>query len=511
MAQGTFRIVGRMRGFWPGLVSRYEQHRLRKGGEVAHIDPTRTHLNRVLIGGEDWAATTLDRVETIRATNYDFKLASLQRRKRKADLLAAIAEGPADPWRPTEVGPMRELILTAHRDFFASMPPDLDGRSLQDRFETTAVRWLQENFGQSVIHARADLDEATYHIHAVIMPVAEKEGGRAMLEPSAHPFIKDYERLQDSLGDAFRELGLVRGERRAERTRQAVRKVRAGETVEIPKKRKHIPTRQWREEETVRLVQQAERQGEVAAEQAAAEAQLKAEAARLETQREEQRQRQKRQDDEAIETARETARVRGEAKHLAAQGEAQKQREAALAATEAALATQAWEHERRTAAVRDRAKAVETRATEVETRRLAVQDQAKAQDAFAAAAEAVALGLIAPDKPDMASISASTDAERSMLARMRRSRDGLERFFRTMSPVWAKMRHQARAAAEAEVAHERAEIADLWGKLKAVAVQLDPSGTSQSPRDAIDRAIARALALAGRGPKRKRPGEQDRD
>ncbi|QIE41612.1 hypothetical protein G5B39_06370 [Rhodobacteraceae bacterium SC52] len=39
-------------------------------------------------------------------------------------------------------------------------------------FGERAKEWLRTNFGDDVIHARADRDEAAYHIHAVIMPRA---------------------------------------------------------------------------------------------------------------------------------------------------------------------------------------------------------------------------------------------------------------------------------------------------------------------------------------------------
>ena len=65
MAQKIFRIVGRMKGFWPHLIGHYEMHRLRLGRNRHHIDPARSHLNLVLIGDADWATTTTNRIEQI--------------------------------------------------------------------------------------------------------------------------------------------------------------------------------------------------------------------------------------------------------------------------------------------------------------------------------------------------------------------------------------------------------------------------------------------------------------
>ena len=205
MTQDHYRIVGRMQGFRPENIHRYEMHRLRHGGDLGHCNPARSDLNRVLIGDDAWAAATLARIDDIRLGNHNRRLESLERRKRKKDLLAAVVEGPTDPWRPTKVGPMRELILTANRPYFA---PDLDAL-FKDKpqraqlFETHAVAWLAATFCDAVVHARADHDETAYNIHAVIMPLAQKQDGRTMLDPSSHQLIKDYEKLQTALGEAL--------------------------------------------------------------------------------------------------------------------------------------------------------------------------------------------------------------------------------------------------------------------------------------------------------------------
>ena len=111
-----------------------------------------------------------------------------------------------------------------------------------------------------MIHARADLDEAAYHIHAVILPrqrVEMKRGGKViserwMLQPSKFPVIEDYEVAQDSVGEWFREAGLVRGERRKAAAREAFAR---GETP--PPKRRHIRTQAWRLEQQRKLAQKA--------------------------------------------------------------------------------------------------------------------------------------------------------------------------------------------------------------------------------------------------------------
>ncbi len=81
------------------------------------------------------------------------------------------------------------MILTANKAFFGTYPTG----ALEAQFEKRAVTWLRETFDADVIHARADHDEATFHIHAIIMPVVKTRDGRRMLQPSKHEVIKHYE------------------------------------------------------------------------------------------------------------------------------------------------------------------------------------------------------------------------------------------------------------------------------------------------------------------------------
>lgn len=179
-------------------------------------------------------------------------------------------EGPRDPWRPTKHGPMREVILTANLEWFETggdsdvLFDTVGQESRQRKFEALAVAWLKETFGDDVVHARADLDETTYHIHAVILPRAAEETAHATfhkLQPSVHPLINDYEAAQDSVGAWFTSVGLVRGEKRAEK----VRKAYAANTP-LPPIRRHKRTRAWRGEQERKLAEdkaklEAERKG----------------------------------------------------------------------------------------------------------------------------------------------------------------------------------------------------------------------------------------------------------
>lgn len=139
MSATEYPVVGRMEGLWPHQFGKFEMHRKRRGGDLGHVD--RTRKNRLLAGDEDWARKALARIEEIRYDNYNREIAALEKRKRKKDLMTRMVEGPRDPWRDSKHGPMRELILTASKDFFSN---DLggffgEGPSLEQQFETLAI------------------------------------------------------------------------------------------------------------------------------------------------------------------------------------------------------------------------------------------------------------------------------------------------------------------------------------------------------------------------------------
>ncbi len=268
-------VVLRMEGLFPADLAGYERHRRRKGGDLGHVDETRSNLNRRLIGGEDWAQRAIAEIDDMRVENFAKELEGLKKRRRKAELVKRVVEGPKNPWRGTRHGPLREVIITAHQDWFASIDlrnmDDLFGESREDRFEQRAVAWLKDSFGEDVIHARADLDETTYHIHAIVMPRSETKDGRKMLQPSKHPLIKDYEKAQDSVGVWFAELGLKRGEKRKQALRAAVQKHREEQEaedkdvempVELPQHVEHVSPREWREKKERQLAGREARVGE---------------------------------------------------------------------------------------------------------------------------------------------------------------------------------------------------------------------------------------------------------
>ncbi|WP_278921638.1 plasmid recombination protein [Pseudophaeobacter profundi] len=249
-------IVLRFAGMDPTDIGGYEAHRYRKNGDLGHIDRNKPEPRR-LLGTKTWAEEALAEINLIKMETFAAELTELDRRKRRKDLTKRRIEGPRDPWRASRHGPLREVILTANKDWFEETEDNsqLFSTVREKQFEERAIAWLKENFGDDVIHARADTDEQAYHIHAVIMPRAtvHKYGVDCqVLQPSVHPLIKDYEAAQDSVGKWFSDIGLVRGEARKQAIRDALNNGKAP-----PKKRRHVRPAEWRAQEEMRLAKQA--------------------------------------------------------------------------------------------------------------------------------------------------------------------------------------------------------------------------------------------------------------
>lgn len=254
-----YQIVMRMRGMFPDEFGGYEMHRLRKGGRLRHVDKRFSKFNRRLHGSDTWARDALLEIAQMRDDGYSAEINGLTKRRRKSDLQARILEGPRDPWKNTRHGPMREIILTAHREWFGAERPDAWDGSLNHReaaFEKHAMDWLKTTFGDDLVHARADMDEEAYHIHAVVMPRATKKiAGQTcrVLKPSKYRVIGSYEFGQTHVAKHFAPLGLERGKKRAAANRAARE---SGREVEY---RPHIPTGQYHAQRALELREEAER------------------------------------------------------------------------------------------------------------------------------------------------------------------------------------------------------------------------------------------------------------
>lgn len=125
----------------------HELSRTRDGS--SDIDPARSHLNEVLHGPES----------------------------QQAALDALWDSGVKKPTAQAE-SPFIQIVIGASPDYFRPLAPGEAGTWDTKRTEAwkkKTMDWLQDQFGQDLIHASIHLDETTPHIHALVVPTYEKK------------------------------------------------------------------------------------------------------------------------------------------------------------------------------------------------------------------------------------------------------------------------------------------------------------------------------------------------
>lgn len=92
-----YPVVLRLEGLYPHQLAGYEVHRLRKGGDLSHVNKSPSELNQRLIGPEGWAAQALEEIREMATQNFAAELESLEKRNRKKDIERRMVEGPKQP------------------------------------------------------------------------------------------------------------------------------------------------------------------------------------------------------------------------------------------------------------------------------------------------------------------------------------------------------------------------------------------------------------------------------
>lgn len=150
-------------------------HALREGREVAHADPARAHLNRILVGPR-----TTDQVMA--------RLKSMLPAKYRKDAVTAV-----------------DVLVSGSPEAMAKMT-----KSQQLEYLKTSLGWVADRFGgqQNIAQAVVHFDEDTPHLQALIVPMIDGKllankviGGPAGLRLMQTAFAAD-------VGQQF---GLVRG------------------------------------------------------------------------------------------------------------------------------------------------------------------------------------------------------------------------------------------------------------------------------------------------------------
>lgn len=238
-------------------------HQSRSGGDLRHVDLARTRLNGVFVGSGNPGADVRSAIDAVSRQNLINEVAVLRATRGKKAAEKRLRLGPVDPWDAKNAAPWNELVLSASPEFFRA-PGQGPGEWDQERVEIFAARArsiLRKRFGSGLVHLALHLDEETPHVHAAVLPLVRRRSARRGLQRLVshrqHPAFREqeagdeplghersYERLQDEFAQEFADLGLVRGERRAEAARIA--QVLGQSTPEAVR---HRTTAEWRAEQ----------------------------------------------------------------------------------------------------------------------------------------------------------------------------------------------------------------------------------------------------------------------
>lgn len=161
--------------------------------ETPNADEKRTENNQVLIGSAE-----KDNVHAIKESIG-------AQRIRKNAVLAV------------------EMLLSASPDYFRPNAPEQAGTYDTDRLKNwtkATAEWLQERYGNRIVSATLHLDEATPHMHALLVPLDDKGklNCRALFGGSKHTLSL----LQTDYAEAVAHVGIERGIINSRATHQKV-------------------------------------------------------------------------------------------------------------------------------------------------------------------------------------------------------------------------------------------------------------------------------------------------
>jgi len=253
----TAPAVLRFVSFFPRSLRKREMHDQRAGGDLSHIRHDLSPQNYRVIGDEDWIDVLKAEIEAAKRDNHINEIAAREGKGRWKEAENLRRRGPVDPWKFTAEGPLREGILTVNKFWFGGTGPQEWDPDRVSRFVDRGVEFLQTHFPNGQLReVTVHVDEEAVHLHFAVAvwneKVSQNRGRQRLLQPSANPLLADYEHAQDLAGEAFLDMGIHRGERRAAAARAAKA---AG--LEGPSPRDHVPPSQWRREQRRKALQDA--------------------------------------------------------------------------------------------------------------------------------------------------------------------------------------------------------------------------------------------------------------
>jgi len=242
-------VVQRFAGLKLKQLSRFNMHDRRSGGDLSHVDLSLKTLNQVEHGDDDWIPKLKLRVLRMADRNLKKEVRALKAKGRVAEAKRRQKEGPKSPWHANTDAPLREGILTVNKEWFGGAGANEWDQTKVEDFRKYAMAFLKTYFpGRQLVYAASHSDEEAFHIHFVTatwdMKTSKNRGQQILLRAAANPILKSYEMAQDLAGEHFEQIGITRGERRAEARREAKA---AG--LAAPEKRHHISPSEYREAE----------------------------------------------------------------------------------------------------------------------------------------------------------------------------------------------------------------------------------------------------------------------
>ena len=242
-------VVLRFARLKPKQLSRFKMHDRRSGGDLNHVDLTKKSLNQIEHGDDDWIPKLTRRIARMAKRNLKSEVRALKAKGRVAEAERRQAEGPKSPWHANTDAPLREGLVTVNKSWFGGSGVEEWDQGKVEDFREYAMAFLRTHFpdGQ-LLYAASHSDEEAFHIHFVTATWDSKttanRGEQIQLRAAANPILKSYEYAQDLAGEYFEQIGITRGERRAEARRQA-----KAEGSLVPERRHHTPPSEYREQE----------------------------------------------------------------------------------------------------------------------------------------------------------------------------------------------------------------------------------------------------------------------
>ncbi|MGP9792128.1 hypothetical protein [Roseinatronobacter sp. NSM] len=245
----TAPAVQRFASIFPRALRKREMHDQRAGGDLSHIRHDLSPQNYRVIGDEDWIDVLIAEIAAAKRNNHINEIAAREAKGRWKEAEDLRRRGPVDPWKFTAEGPLREGILTVNKLWFGGTGPQEWDPDRVSQFVDRGVEFLQTNFPDGQLReVTVHVDEEAVHLHFAVAvwneKVSQNRGRQRLLQPSFNPLLADYEHAQDLVGEAFLDMGIHRGERRAAAARAAKAAGLAG-----PSPRQHVPPSGWRQEQ----------------------------------------------------------------------------------------------------------------------------------------------------------------------------------------------------------------------------------------------------------------------